>query len=265
MTNRNMTNVMVQESQLAAPIMNKVILENDLSKLTDAERLQYAMAVCKHAGLDPVSQPLIYLTLKGKLSLYATKSATEQLTRIHKISLDVEFLPDRDGLLFARCTATRPNGDGTTQSVNAHSAITKPKGADDYAIAIAKLDTKVRRRATLAIVGFGLSDEGDAAPGSQVIDSSPVVVQQPPQIERQLDDGDDELSQGWGALFMEAARRKFSRDRVVARATAKFEKPASAITIDELHELISAFVDEAEPAQAASVTGNDEDPEDDGS
>ena len=258
-----MTNAMVPAPQVRAPqvpvsIMNKVILENDLSKLTEQERLQYAMAVCEHAGLDPVSQPLIYLTLKGKLSLYATKSATEQLTRIHKINLDVELLPDNDGVMVARCTATRHNGDGTIQSVTDYTGIVKPKAPEAYATAIAILSTKARRRATLAIVGFGLSDEGDAPRGAEVIDSAPA-----PQIERQLDDGDDELSQGWGALFGEAALRNISRDRVVARAETKLGKPASEVTFDELAQMLSTFIDSDMAAPRES--DNDEDPEDAGS
>ena len=56
-------------------------------KFSAAERLNYYKAICKALGLNPLSQPFQYITLNGKLTLYARKDATDQLRKMHNVSI----------------------------------------------------------------------------------------------------------------------------------------------------------------------------------
>ena len=64
-------------------VMENVLIKGDLSKLTAEERNSYYTAVCKSVGLNPLTKPLEYITLNGKLRLYALKDCTDQLRTIH--------------------------------------------------------------------------------------------------------------------------------------------------------------------------------------
>ena len=69
-------------------IIESVFIKGDLAKLTAQERADYYTAVCRSVGLNPLTQPLAYITLNGKLTLYALKGATDQLRRIYKVSVE---------------------------------------------------------------------------------------------------------------------------------------------------------------------------------
>ena len=101
-----------ERGRLRNAALAKLQMENDFSKLSELERMEYAWMVCEHAGLDPVGQPLIYLNLKGKLSLYPTKGATEQLTRIHGINLTPSEPKEFMGQIMVSCVAKRTLANG---------------------------------------------------------------------------------------------------------------------------------------------------------
>ena len=71
----------------APAAIENVVIRGDLSKLTEAERTTYYMAVCRSVGLNPLTKPMEYITLNGKLTLYALRNCTDQLRAIHKISV----------------------------------------------------------------------------------------------------------------------------------------------------------------------------------
>ena len=60
-------------------IVEAVIAKGDLSKLTPGERTQYYVQVCESVGLNPLTKPFEYITLNGKLVLYARKDCTDLL------------------------------------------------------------------------------------------------------------------------------------------------------------------------------------------
>ena len=64
-----------------------VLIRGDLSKLTEAQRTEYYMRVCHSLGLNPLTKPFDYLTLSGKLVLYAKRDAADQLRKINGISI----------------------------------------------------------------------------------------------------------------------------------------------------------------------------------
>ena len=69
-------------------VTDSVFLKCDLSRLTADERTQYYVQLCQSMGLNPHTQPFAFLTLNGKLTLYAKRDAADQLRKINGISIE---------------------------------------------------------------------------------------------------------------------------------------------------------------------------------
>jgi hypothetical protein len=112
-------------------------------------------------GLDPYTKPFDLLRLKGREVLYCTRSGTQQLNKLHKVS---HLITSRDtntdaGVYIVTSKASLPDGR-CTESLGAVN-IQGLKG-EDYANAIMKAETKAKRRATLDLLGLGVLDESEA-------------------------------------------------------------------------------------------------------
>ncbi len=152
-----------QMNQLAqAPnpgdIMESVIVKGDVGKLSPEERSRYYLEVCKSVGLNPLTQPFSYITLNGKLTLYATRGCTDQLRSIHKVSVEDLTETERGDVFIV--TAKVKNGEGRTDMAKGAVTIGTLKG-DALANMIMKAETKAKRRATLSICGLGVLDESE--------------------------------------------------------------------------------------------------------
>src|ERR1700674_2046119 len=80
--------VKAQPQALSLPEqIEKVLLSGDLTVLSVEERLNYYKTVCKALGLNPLTRPLEYIVLNGKMTLYARKDCTEQLRRIYNVGV----------------------------------------------------------------------------------------------------------------------------------------------------------------------------------
>lgn len=139
-----------------AELMEQVVIKGDLSKLTPQERGQYYMAVCRSVGLNPLTKPFEYITLNGKLTLYALRNCTDQLRSIHRISVVDMTEAEREGVCIVTCKVS--NADGRTDIAKGAVNLAKLQG-EALANAIMKAETKAKRRATLSICGLGLLDE----------------------------------------------------------------------------------------------------------
>jgi hypothetical protein len=140
----------------AAALVEQVVIKGDLSRLSPEERAGYYAAVCRSVGLNPLTKPFEYITLNGKLVLYALKAATDQLRTIHKVSVVDLTESDWDGVYIV--TAKVQNAEGRSDCAKGAVTINGLKG-DALANAIMKAETKAKRRATLSICGLGLLDE----------------------------------------------------------------------------------------------------------
>lgn len=141
----------VDREQLSHAI-EAALATGDLSKLSTDDRIRWYRRRCAIAKLDASTRPFEYITLQGKLTLYATKSCTDQLNGIHGIShtsIDRETV---DGVHVVTVTATTKSGR-TTADVGA-VPIQGLKGAE-LANAFMKAVTKAKRRATLSLCGLG--------------------------------------------------------------------------------------------------------------
>jgi hypothetical protein len=132
------------------------LVTGDLSVLSDDQRSDYYQGVCESLGLNPLTKPFEYLTLNGKLRLYALRDCTDQLRRLHGISI---YITNRERvgdiyIVTARAKDRAGREDESTGAV----PLGNLKG-DALANALMKSETKAKRRVTLSIAGLGWLDE----------------------------------------------------------------------------------------------------------
>jgi hypothetical protein len=211
------------------------MLDGDLSKLSATGRIAWYRARCEAAQLDPRAQPFQYLTLNGKLVLYATKACTDQLTGIHRLSVEIVSRDlDRDsGIYTVQARVTFPDG----RKVDDIGAL--PVGGlkgENLSNALMKTATKAKRRAVLSACGLGMLDETEAeaihGAARVVVDDAGEVVGQiepPAPTQRPVPQNNSGFGRGqhaspeqiddWTKTIAEAVRRINARwaDRWQAR------------------------------------------------
>jgi hypothetical protein len=150
------TELLARPHDVAAALLERVVIGGDLSKLTPAERLEYYQHVCRSVGLNPLTRPLEYLHLNGKLVLYARRDATDQLRKLHAVSVERLEREVVEGVyvvtVYVRTEAGRTDSDLGAVPIDGL------KG-EARANAMLKAVTKAKRRATLSICGLGMLDE----------------------------------------------------------------------------------------------------------
>lgn len=134
----------------------RALLTNDLNGLAPEQRAALYKNVCTSLGLNPLTQPFSYITLNGKLTLYAKKDATDQLRASRGISVRIDSKEVIGDLYIVTVSAS--DRTGRTDSEIGAVTIAGKKG-DDAANAMMKAITKAKRRATLSICGLGYLDE----------------------------------------------------------------------------------------------------------
>lgn len=161
------------------------LINGDVSKLTSEQRISFYNKVCESVGLNPLTQPLAFLKMQGKEILYAKKDATDQLRKLHGVSilkLETQMVSD---ICVVTATARDKNGkeDSEIGAVD-----TKGLAGEKLANAMMKASTKAKRRVTLSICGLGILDESevDSIPGAAKSDPLPAsgnVVNLPKPLE----------------------------------------------------------------------------------
>jgi hypothetical protein len=162
--------------------IEQALVQGNIGALTQAQRINYYNELCKSLGLNPLTQPFEYLTLNGKVRLYAKKDATDQLRKIHSVSvvsMETQKVEDVH-IVVVRVRDKEGREDIGTGAVPLGSL----KG-EALANALMKGETKAKRRATLSICGLGFLDETEidsiprheqfeAAKNYEVNESTPV-------------------------------------------------------------------------------------------
>lgn len=156
-----MTAIVKAESPDASGL-ERVLVQGDLSKLTPDQRVVYYERVCESLGLNPLTRPFEYLSLNGKTVLYAKRDCSDQLRKIHTISIKVVSRETVGDLCIVTTQATTPSGR-TDESIGAVT-VAGLKG-ENLANALMKADTKAKRRVTLSICGLGMLDESEVPSG----------------------------------------------------------------------------------------------------
>ena len=204
-------------------LMESVLVKGDLAKLTPEERSAYYMKVCDSVGLNPLTQPLSYIVLNGKLTLYANKNATDQLRAIHKVSVVELSEVVKDGVYIV--TAKVVGADGRSDMSTGAVAIGNLK-ADALANALMKTETKAKRRATLSLCGLGFLDETE-------IETIPTAVLPPHDPETGEVVSDDDANQ----LLQEARSYAKLGQRELQAHWKSLGKPARRVVNTIMDEL----------------------------
>ena len=163
-------------------IMENVLINGNLAELSPEQRSTYYMKVCESVGLNPLTKPFEYIVLNDKLTLYAKRDATDQLRKVHGVSITIVSREKLDGVYVVTAKAVTKDGredestgavavekeDGEWKSSSnggkryfAKNGKTIPLKGDDMANAVMKAETKAKRRVTLSICGLGLLDESE--------------------------------------------------------------------------------------------------------
>jgi len=156
-------------TQDEASVIESVVIGGDLSKLTPEQRVNYYREVCRSLRLNPLTKPFDYITLNGRLILYARKDAADQLRRNQGISIekpDITFEGD-----WIIVTVVASNDMGRTDSDV--GVVNKKDMQNNFGNALMKAVTKAKRRVTLSICGLGMLDETEI---ETIPDARPVIV-----------------------------------------------------------------------------------------
>lgn len=208
-----------------AALLEKVVLGGDLSVLSPSERMHYYAAVCRSVGLNPLTRPFEYLSLRDdkggdKLVLYARRDATDQLRASRGVTIiDVqrEVIDDiavvtvtaqdeagRRDVAIGAVPLVTENGEWKQTSTGKRYFATDGSvsrlGPVARANAFMKAETKGKRRVTLSLCGLGMLDESEIEAVEIPLEPAPEMrtVQQPaPKVEHA---GPGGASSPWGAI-----------------------------------------------------------------
>jgi len=146
------------------------LIGGDLSKLTSEQRVVYYNRVCESVGLNPLTKPFEYITLNGKLTLYARRDCTDQLRSLHRVSVTIKSREKSDDLYIVTAVASTPDG----RTDEAIGAVAAGGRGEALANALMKAETKAKRRVTLSICGLGWLDETEIEGAEQKLERATV-------------------------------------------------------------------------------------------
>jgi len=184
----------MSESVVPSPgVLERVLVAGDLSGLSESQRLEYYRAVCESLGLNPLTRPFEYLRLNGRLVLYATRAAADQLRAIHGISIVDARIERQDDLITVTVRGRTRDGREDVEV-----GVVSVAGLRGEALANAQMKalTKAKRRLTLSLAGLGWLDETETEtiPDAQrVSEPAPALTDEVQALRQQLADRAKEL------------------------------------------------------------------------
>lgn len=149
-----------KSSELVTPNIEEILIKQDLRSLNPAQRVDYVKKVCDSLGLNPLTKPFEFVEFDGKVILYATKDAANQLRSRYRISLKIVEQKLENDVIRVRVQASTPDGR-VDEDFGALSILTKYGKANGQNLANLEMKcvTKAKRRVTLSICGLGFLDE----------------------------------------------------------------------------------------------------------
>jgi len=154
---REEDNALAFIGQPSPEALQAALAEGRIEKLTIPQRLEFLAATCKSVGLNPITRPFEFITLQGRMVMYARKDATDQLRAMKTVSIKIVSREIMGDVLMVTARAVMPSG----REDEAIGAVPWPKGAEPQAMAAMKAETKAKRRVTLSICGLGFLDESE--------------------------------------------------------------------------------------------------------
>jgi hypothetical protein len=251
----NQTSIQTRQETGVAEAIEKVLMQGDLSKLTPEQRMDYYKAICNSLGLNHLTRPFDYITLNGKLTLYAKKDATDQLRRLYAVSITSLERETIQEVYLVTAHASVPGGreDTSTGAVSI-----KGLTGDNLANAFMKAETKAKRRATLSICGLGMLDETEAGsiPGAEM-EVRDVTPAPRPEPERDLG-----MSEEFEALWMDLKRNGYTGPQIKAQCSAALGGPFttfSNLTLPDKRKVVNHLA--TMPIDTAHPEESDEEPQ----
>lgn len=160
-----MTDQSLSVTPQGATLAAEAATKGDLAKLSPEQRTALYGEICRSMGLNPLSRPFEYITLNGKLTLYATRTAADQLRKINGVSITSVEESVSDGILTVKVKASDKTGR-TDMEIGAVSLVgNRGEKLTGEALANAHMKalTKAKRRVTLSISGLGWLDETEVS------------------------------------------------------------------------------------------------------
>ena len=189
-----MSNLVSQNEMIPSELLEKVLLTGDLSVLKSDQKVFYYQKVCESVGLNPLTKPFEYIRLQGKETLYARKEATDQLRKIHNVSIEIikrEVIGDIY-LVTARARI------GNRQDESTGGVYIKGLIGEALVNAYLKSESKAKRRATLSICGLSILDESEVHSvndSDKAVRIQSVLLKQPEPIDLPSQESVSEISQ----------------------------------------------------------------------
>lgn len=152
------TAIVRREPPSLAEAVEKVLIGGDLTPLNVEQRLDYYKKVCTSLGLNPLTRPFDYIAYQGKLTLYARRDCTDQLRKIHGVSVTSMKKEVSEGMYMVEVEVK--DKLGRTDTGTGVVFTTGLKGTE-LANAYMKAETKAKRRATLSVCGLGFLDQSE--------------------------------------------------------------------------------------------------------
>ena len=188
-------NLPAEQQSVSPEIINQLVLKGDLSGLSVSQKLEYYKQYCHRLGLDPMTQPFKLLNISGREILYCDRSGIQQLSQLHKVSHAITSRELTGGCYIVSAKAFLPDGrftesigavslqkqDGTWETNTSGKKYFKLNGksidiiGDELCNAMMKAETKAKRRATLDLLGLGMTDESEieTIPNGKIIEIKP--------------------------------------------------------------------------------------------
>jgi len=155
--NEQLTTLKEAEAPLDAAVVRAVILEKNLAKLDDGQRVAYVKKICELVGISWISKPFDIIKMPGVGEiLYANKSCGSQLRKVYGIALAIVETWEAAGNIFVKIHAR--DKFGREDEDIGFAPIAGLKG-EKHGNAFLKAVTKGKRRVTLSICGLGFLDE----------------------------------------------------------------------------------------------------------
>jgi hypothetical protein len=147
-----------QMPTMSEEAFNQLVQSGDISRLDQTERSVFVYRFAERLGLNPLTKPIDLIVLNGKLTLYANRTATDQLAKIHNLSLEVvsRERDDANGTYIVTVKVKWPDG---REDENIGAVGISDLSGEALANAMMKAYTKAKRRAVLSTTGLGFLDE----------------------------------------------------------------------------------------------------------
>ena len=244
-----------------AAIIERVLLAGDLARLMPEERVRYYQETCRSLGLNPLTRPFEYITLNGKLTLYATRGATDQLRYLRQISVEIVGRAQQGDVYVVTARGTEGTGARARHDESTGAVSIAALQGDALANALMKAETKAKRRVTLSIVGLGWLDESEleTIPLAVTVgaDEAALVAPEPVPAPRELAPFVPRPRLGTASEFWAAAHALLgcSRSAVASRVAHLLGEEAAAfkarehLTWSQLYDVVVAQAGEPPPPE----------------